>query len=333
VIVIGLVLSTIAMVYFNVILVGLNRGFPILIGAERFNYWSEVSNPFARVFINFHASIAVLLGSCLVFGAMTLKSRRLTIGALILCGVHFVLMLFFGFKQTSFSLSATLMMVPIMVSAVINGYKPPLRNFAIWMSLILLVSVMTAVLSYSGYTITERLTQLSARIALQGQLWHLADAAISHEPFDLRMPLAPEVVEWGSFTFRPAHAVGFEFGLYRIMQEFAAPDVLFYYTRDQIGFIFALFPGWLLFYGYPITAFLVMGAGVVWGLTFRLVLLALQRGSYLALLPLALTLMMQSAAHIDGMSYRIFGLQIWILIGMAVLGLTITAKPTGIIAR
>jgi hypothetical protein len=308
----------------------MSEGFPVLIGVERFYYWSRVSNSFARVFINFHAAIAFLVGSSLLFSTTLCKMGRLTVVASALAVTHLILMLLFGFKQTAFSLSLTLMAVPILAGAVIRDRKPPLLKFAVGMTAVLVISVATALLSYTGSSFDERLTRLSERVALQGQLWHLADLTALSEPLARRTALGAEILEWGSLSFRPAYDVGFEFGLYRVMQDFAAQDLLFYFVRDQIGFIFALFPAWLVAYGYLVMSFLVLGTGLVWGVTFRLVFYAWRNRAYLILPPLALALTMQAAAHIDGMSYRIFGLQIWILLAISALGIFFSSQQVRI---
>ena len=168
------------------------------------------------------------------------------------------------------------------------------------------------------------LARFVERVALQGQLWHLADSmAMSERLVASYEQLNLEVTDWFSFSFKPATEVGYSYGLYRVMQAFSQPELLYYYTRDGIGFIFALFPAWLISYGYGILIVLTFFAGLVWGLVGRVLVMALRERAILAVPFLGLLLTMQSAAHIDGMSYRIFGLRVWALLVMSVLAVVL----------
>lgn len=320
-----LTLVSILLVDLNALLVGVTHGFPFLIGAERFGYWQNVSNPFVRVFLNYHAAISFLLASLYMMDVKAILSVHPKRVSLYFLCAHFVLMLLFGFKQTAFSLSLSFALMPILFDATVKGRKPKLISFSVWIGAILSLSVVVAFLSYSGSSLSEKVTRLVDRIALQGQLWHLADLKRMADQSNGFISIYPEVSEWFSARFRPATEVGFEFGLYNVMQHFATYDTLYYYTRDGIGFIFALLPAWLLSYGYSTMTVLVFGTGLMWGLTMRLAFAAWRFKSYFSLLFLSVVLMMHTSAYVDGMSYRIFGLKVWIYLSAAAVALFFTA--------
>lgn len=303
--------TTMALIFINLIRLGIINGFPLIIQAERFAYWSQISDPLFKIFTNYHTTIS------LISGALISYTRAKVLGILILL-LHLVFMLLFGMKQTAFSLSLVAATIPILFAAYQSGKMPSMKKFVLLGGVFMGFSVVTALLSY-GREIDVILAQFIQRIALQGQLWHLADQSaihgylsnFSHDSFN------QETSDWFSFNFRPAFEVGYEYGLYKVMHKYSHPDILFYYTRDKIGFIFALLPAWLISYGYFTLTILVFLSGSVWGLWGRLLLLSFKTKSLMALPILGQIYAMQTAAHIDGMSYRIFGLQIWVYLALS----------------
>ncbi len=304
----GLVL----LIHSYVILYGLLNGFPVLINAERFAFWSTISDPIVKIFLYYPAVLSLMIGAVCAHPDM-----RKAGGALFL--LHFGLLFLFGMQQTSLSVTCIAFAVVPTTSLALTGHRFSVWKFGVLAIVVFAVSIAASVSAYATQ-FDAMVARLVERTALQGQLWHLADEMVMlGGPLAAPAQFAAEAGDWFGIRFRPSTEVGFEYGLYRVMLVFARPDILFYYTRDGIGFIFALFPAWLVSYGYLALFILTFFAGLVWGLLCRLVIATITTGHVTALVPLALVFTMQLSAHVDGMSYRIFGLQVWAFLAVAFL--------------
>jgi hypothetical protein len=301
--------AVLGIIYLNLVRIGASYGFPLFTNAERFAYWAQISDPLFRAFINYHVVISLFVGALVT----TPETRKM--GG-ILIATHLAFLLLFGMKQNALMLSGTTMLIPYLLMRCQQGQLPSLRKLAIMGGILAALSITAAVLSYRDDPVGP-MARFQQRVALQGQLWHLADSAAIRETSAVgSADLGVEARDWFRLEFRPATEIGFDYGLYRVMQEFAEPQKLSYHLYAGVGFIFALFPAWLMGYGYMAMLGLAFAAGVSWGVMSQLLVLALRRTEFILLPVIGLVLSMQTAAHVDGMSYRILGLNVWLFLGL-----------------
>lgn len=294
------------------ILIGVRFGFPLLTGTERYAFRAFVSDSVLSGAINYATSISLMLGYFSVFSSF----KKISIW---IFSVFFILLILFGEKQTALSLNLLCFAMTPALVRLAKQEKLPLMALLRLFGLISAVTVPAVLISYGVSANSEMAwSRFFSRIALQGQLWHLADLQAISAPirFDLKT-FSSEFNDLLQLKFRPAPDVGFEYGLYAVMRKFAESTVLSNYLTDRIGFIMALYPAWLTQYGW--FALLVLSAlgGVFWGAVASCLLLVLARGAHIALPFVALLVTMHLAAQVDGMSYRIFGLQVVLLLSVA----------------
>ena len=303
------ILFGVYMLHGLVLLVGVRHGFPFLEGIDRFDYRLSVDS---RLLTSYLGNRFILI---LVLALLAL-SRRWRIWALFGIFSVFATSILFAEKFTALSQMIIMSFIPLGLVTVARDSNLPASVMIKFPLAIITFTLPIVLFVYGdGQVTTESFRKLGERIALQGELWWIADR--NHMEFFHFEPqaLAADVGTWlVTSAQNPDHA-GQRFGLYYVMAHYAPSEIAFSAASKGIGYIFSLFPYLLMTTG--VLGLLVFGAVIhlLYALVLCWIMEALARAD-LILLTIAskIYIFFVSSGFIVGYLWFFFGIKTWILL-------------------
>ena len=298
-------------------ILGLSHGVPLFHHIDRFTYLHRLAGtPFASLIHN-----GALLGPFIgILLAIPVRRRA----GLLLLGWLLLLSILFGEKFTSLLLILGGAAIAPMLAAHARAWRPA----ALALLMLAVISLPATLLTYGVLDRpTHALTRLADRAAEQGQLFYLADRA--PPPLRLDTPaLAADIASWPNPSAQHAAVAGPRFGLYYVMIRFAPSHRLELAMRSETGFVFPLYP-YFLIAGGPLL--LVMGALFValfhaWA--FALLTKALLASRWLAALAFARVIASGYACLTTGYLWNAFGAKTLATLAIGVVLLHLPRKIT-----
>jgi len=269
---------------------GAVRGFPLLSGQDRFAFRAESDSNAFISFLSNRIIMFAILGT--IFARGTFRRSAGTV-ALFLLAVSIL----FGEKFTSLVQAAIFFLVPFAIHRIIKGKGIHIGAILMIALVTGLATVPLILLNYGWLNNSqEAFRRLAERMAVQGQLWFLADQyfgkIVSFDAASIKSALEALL----SVSEQSPFAADYSYGMYYVMQPFLTERELYWIMFAGGGFVFAHMPYWLMVSGY-------LGAFAVGLLTFLLYLLNIRR-------------LMSAMARVDLISIVIWAkVMIWILAG------------------
>ena len=302
-------LGSAMLVYF--VAIGLTKGFPLITGAERFAFRRDLGGTFDSL-LNNRSLIVPMLAIVQVVGYYRRYAQSCAVLLILVC-------VLLGEKFTSVGLlTCQYAAICLTFSA---SRRLPVRLFAL--TLVLLTLTLPAVLISLGALEDPQkaLLAFSDRLALQAQLWFLADREMIE--MGTRFDFAAVSAEAIALLNPAARQGDAGFGLYYVMWAFADVSVYDYYLRDKIGFIFALLPYWLYAYGPICAGLLTMLAGVSLSVLTGSLFVALRAQLAVFVVLLVKGLSWNLNGHIVGYSFLVFGIEPVLIVAALVVALSV----------
>ena len=309
--------ATLAAASVTLAILGLRHGVPLFHHIDRFTYLNRLAGtPFASLIHN-----GALLGPFI--GVLLATPARRRTGALLLAWL-LLLSILFGEKFTSLLL---ILGGAAIVSALAAGPRA-WRPAALAGAALTAVSLPAILLTYGAQADPDRaLARLADRAAEQGQLFYLADRAPPPPRLDTAA-LAADVASWPNPAAQHAATAGPRFGLYYVMIRFTSSHRLELAMRSGGGFVFPLYPYFLLA-GGPLLLFLgALAVALFHAWAFALLAKALLEARWLAALAFARIVASLYACLTTGYLWNAFGVKTIATLAIGLLLLRLPGKIT-----
>lgn len=221
---------------------GLQRGFPLFTGADRFAFLDRATPAYKAILQNRICIIPVL-------GSLFVVPRTRIASVVMLASILFVSILF-AEKFTSLLTIACLYVMPIGLAHVANGGKIKLMWVAA-LGGVISIGTMIAVLNVygAGENMERAQAQLAERANAQGELWFAADDIYLGKTSVDTAALAADVSTWMRAGDQDQTKVGVEFGQYYVMDKFAKDSFVRKRMKDGTGYVFAFYAYMLITMG------------------------------------------------------------------------------------
>jgi hypothetical protein len=298
-------------------ILGLRHGIPLFHHIDRFSYLNRLAGtPFASLIHN-----GALLGP-FIGVLLALPGRRRT-GALLLAWL-LLLSILFGEKFTSLLLILGSTAIAPALAAGRRAWRPA----ALAAAALIAISLPAILFTYGARADPDRaLTRLADRAAEQGQLFYLADRAPPPPRLDTSA-LAADVASWPDPAVQHAATAGPRFGLYYVMIRFTPSHRLELAVRSGGGFVFPLYPYFLLA-GGPLLLFLgALAVALFQSFAFALLARALLAARWLAALAFARVIASLYACLTTGFLWNAFGVKTLATLAIGLVLLRLPGKIT-----
>lgn len=298
-------------------ILGFSHGVPLFHHIDRFTYLHRLAGtPFAKLIHN-GALLGPLIGMLL---AIPLRRRA----GVLLLGWLLLLSILFGEKFTSLLLILGGAAIAPALAAGSRAWRPA----AIAAVALVGCSLPAVLLSYGASADSQRaLTRLSDRAAEQGQLYYLADRAEPVSRLDTPA-LAADIASWPDPFAQHFAVAGPRFGLYYVMIRFTPSHRLELAMRSETGFVFPLYPYFLLAGGPLLLVIGALSLALFQAWAFALLAKALLAGRWLAALAFARVVASLYACLTTGYLWNAFGIKTLATLAIGLILLHLPRKIT-----
>jgi hypothetical protein len=308
-----LIVIGIASVY--LIRLGINNGFPVFTGADRFEYLLTLDSPYYTAWLLNRLVLVPFIGVL-----FALPRYRIRAGAMI--AWLLIASIVFGEKFTSLLMILSVFTVPSGLVHIANGRSIPLTKvFGIAVAIVV-ITVPAVFIAYGATKdINGAAQRYGERVALQGQLWYRADQKyLNTAKFDDRA-IAADIASWLKPEEQNSIKAGTRFGLYYVMEKFTPSRTLGWTMETGNGFVFSLYPYFLMTMG--IVGLLLMSSLIAlfhaW--IMRMLAVSLATPSWLASIAMGRVMSSFYAGYSTGFLWNIFGIKtiLTIIVGIILL--------------
>ena len=260
-----------------IINIGLQNGFPLIEGVDRFRYRIDLQN---SVFVSFFGNRFILI---ILLATFALAPACRTLSVLLIAAI-FVVSALYSEKFTSIALMLILAVLPRGLYVIArDGGLPKSAMFKIPA----IIAAITVPLVLAVYGVNENpdiaLKRLMDRMTNQGELWWLADR--NHmEMFKLEAdPILADISTWLRPTAQNPVEVGPRFGLYYVMQRYAPSEIAYVAALQGTGYVFSLFLYLMMTTGLIGLILIGSAAHLVLGIVMAWVMQSIARASVVQL--------------------------------------------------
>jgi hypothetical protein len=242
--------TCIGLCFAYLIYVGISKGFPLFTGADRFMFRLDIEDPvFNAIMVN--RSVAVFY-----LGVMSAILRRGQLYNLLFIAVM-VISALFGEKFTSIIILLAIFSMPMLLRRNWAFRQLHLKNVFVSLFIATCISLPLIFIAYKGLDNPgNAIKKFTERVALQGQLWYMADKG-THDLFhfdgaalsnDLRTIINPdyETYKYSHFPYVPYPYEGMRY----LMIKYAPPDYVYQAFENHVAFAMGMHAYWLATTGW-----------------------------------------------------------------------------------
>jgi len=283
--------------------VGLQNGFPLLAGIDRFAYERRVDSPLYGGFIRNRLVLVPFIGALLALPRYRLRAACLTLWLL-------AVSILFGEKFTSLVLIVSMVGIPAVLVHIAQDRAIPVRSLMIGSAIITALTVPAVLLAYGAASDLDLAMQRYAdRTALQGQLWYQTDKSHAQPIAFDKAALSADMASWFSPSAQDPTLVRTDFGRYYVMKQYTSWEYMLGLMKLNTGFVFSLYPYLMMTTG--VTGMMAASTFLSLYHAFLLVLLSqsLARANWIAALLLGRAVNSLYATYADGYLWNILGIK------------------------
>lgn len=291
--------------------VGLQNGFPLLGGIDRFAYERRVDSPLYGGFMRNRLVLVPFIGALLALPRYRLRGAGLTLWLL-------AASILFGEKFTSLVLILSMVGIPAVLVHIAYDRPIPVRSLVMGSAIMTALTIPAVLLAYGAASDLDLAIQrYGDRTALQGQLWYQTDKAFARPIAFDQATLSADVATWFSPSAQDPTVVRTDFGRYFVMKQFTSWEYMLGLMKLNSGFVFSLYPYLMMTTG--VTGMLVASTFLALYHALLLLLLSqsLARANWIAALLLGRAVNSLYATYADGYLWNILGIKALATIGMA----------------
>ncbi|MEH3102703.1 MAG: DUF6418 domain-containing protein [Sphingomonas phyllosphaerae] len=222
---------------------GINNGFPLLDHLDRFAYLRKIDSPIYSAWMTNRPVLVPFIGALFCVPGYRVRAALILVWLL-------ALSVLFGEKFTSLLMILSIFSIPVGLVHIANDRAIPTGAIGAIVVAIVVVTVPAVLIAYGALTDVDAAVQkYGQRVALQGQLWFVADDKyLTNARFDDRA-IGADVASWMTPGAQNAEGAGTRFGLYYVMQRFTPSRLLGWAMEGGTGFVFSLYPYLLMTMG------------------------------------------------------------------------------------
>lgn len=222
---------------------GINNGFPLISHLDRFEYLNKIDSPIYSGWMTNRPVLAPFMGALFCVPAYRLRAALILVWML-------ALSVLFGEKFTSLLMILSIFAIPVGLVHIANDRAIPTGAIGGIAVAVVVITVPAVLIAYGALTNFDGAVQrYGQRVALQGQLWYVADDKyLATIRLDDRA-IGADVASWMQPGEQNADGAGTRFGLYYVMQRFTASRLLGWAMEGGTGFVFSLYPYLLMTMG------------------------------------------------------------------------------------
>jgi hypothetical protein len=282
---------------------GINNGFPLFTGADRFEYLYTLDSPYYSAILQNRLVIVPFIGVL-----FALPNYR--IGAAAMIAWLLMASIVFGEKFTSLLMILSVFAVPAGLVHIANGRPIPLTKVIAIAAAIVVITVPAVFIAYGATKdINGAAQRYGERVALQGQLWYRADQKyLNAGRFDDKA-IAADIATWFKPGEQNATKVGTRFGLYYVMEKFTPSRTLGWTMETGNGFVFSLYPYLMMTMG--LIGLLIVSSLLAFyhAWVMRMLAVSLATPSWLASIAMGRVMSSFYATYSTGYLWNIFGIK------------------------
>lgn len=304
-----LVVMTFGTLY--LIRLGINNGFPLLSHIDRFVYLEKVDSPIYSAWMSNRIVMVPFMGALFAVPRYRLQGGLLMVWLL-------ATSILFGEKFTSLLMILSVFSIPAGLAHIANDRLIPTGLIGGVALAVVLVTVPAVLVAYGALNDFDAATKrYGERVALQGQLWFLADSKyLAVAKLDDRA-IASDVTSWLKPGEQDATKAGTRFGLYYVMQRFTPSRTMGWTMEAGGGFVFSLYPYFLMAMG--IVGLLVMSSliAIFHAWIMRMLAQCLAEANWIAAILFGRVLSSIYAGYSTGYMWNFFGVKSILTIAVA----------------
>jgi Family of unknown function (DUF6418) len=282
---------------------GINNGFPLFTGADRFEYLYTLDSPYYSALLQNRLVIVPFIG-------VLFALPRYRIGAGAMIAWLLIASIVFGEKFTSLLMILSVFAVPAGLVHIANGRPIPLTKVLGIAAAIVVITVPAVFIAYGATKNIDAAAQrYGERVALQGQLWYRADQKyLNAGRFDDKA-IASDIATWFKPGEQSATKVGTRFGLYYVMEKFTPSRTLGWTMETGNGFVFSLYPYLMMTMG--LIGLLIVSSLLAFyhAWVMRMLAISLATPSWLASIAMGRVMSSFYATYSTGYLWNIFGIK------------------------
>jgi hypothetical protein len=294
---------------------GINNGFPVFSGADRFEYLLTLDSPYYTAWLLNRLVLVPFIG--VLFALPGYRLRAIAMIAWLL-----IASIIFGEKFTSLLMIFSVFAIPAGLVHIANGRPIPLTKVLGIAAAIVVITVPAVFIAYGATTNVNGAAQrYGERVALQGQLWYRADQKyLNTSNFDDRA-IAADIASWFKPGEQNAIKAGTRFGLYYVMEKFTPSRIMGWAMETGNGFVFSLYPYLLMTMGMIGLLIVSSLLALFHAWVMRILAVALATPSWLASIAFGRVMSSFYAGYSTGFLWNMFGIKIivTVIIGVGLL--------------
>lgn len=298
----GLLLFAIASSLY-LIRLGINNGFPLFQHIDRFVYLAKVDSPIYTAFLRNRLVAVPFVGA--LFAVPKYRLRALVFLVWLLATS-----IIFGEKFGSLLMIISVFSIPAGLVHIANDRPIPLRRVAMLSGAIVVVTIPAVLVAYGALeNFAAAKQRYEQRVALQGQLWYVADNKyLAFARFD-DQALAADVASWVTLDEQDSRSAGTRYGLFYVMSRFTDSRTLGYTMEGGNGFVFSLYPYLLIASGVLGVLIVSTIIAIYHALLMRFLALSFAGSNWIAAIAFGRVMSSIYGLYAGGFLYNIFGLK------------------------
>lgn len=282
---------------------GINNGFPLFSSTDRFAYLEKIDSPIYSAWITNRLILVPFIG--VLFATPGYRLR----GGVLLLWLLATSMLF-GEKFTSLLMILSFFAIPAGLVHIANDRPIPTGIIGGIALAVVTITVPAVLIAYGALNDFDAAAQrYGQRVALQGQLWFVTDDKyLAVARLDDRA-IAADTASWVKPGEQNAIAAGTRFGLYYVMQRFTPSRTLGWTMEMGNGFVFSLYPYFLLTMGLVGLLFMSSLIGIFHAWVMRMLAQTLAEGNWIASILFGRVISSFYAGYSTGFMWNFFGVK------------------------
>lgn len=308
-----IVLAASAFLVLYLVAVGLQKGFPLITGDDRFSFRRAAEDHLLVSLIDNRPIFGYTLGLVLLKPPF----RKWAIAVFFSMIAVSVL---YGEKFGSIVELMVIIASPTMLAHIALRGRVPRKLVALVAVIIVSITVPATLTVYGGAKDgSHAFTRLIDRIVLQGQMWYLADThAHSLFAWDGRT-IEADMQSWVGATPQLREEVGMSFGLYYAMAELAPIQSVLDFISTNNSYTMVLLPYAMLVAGFPGVILAALVTASLYGITLRELMYAIATRNWILIAIGVKTIIWLVAGIVSGYAWFIVGYKTLIFISLLIL--------------
>lgn len=304
-----LIVMTAATLY--LVRLGINNGFPLISHLDRFEYLNKLDSPVYSGWMTNRPVLVPFMGALFCVPAYRLRATLILVWLL-------ALSVLFGEKFTSLLMILSIFAIPVGLVHIANDRSIPTGAIGAIAIAVVVITVPAVLIAYGALTNFDAAVQrYGQRVALQGQLWYVADDKyLAATRLDDRA-IGADVASWMQPGEQNAEGAGTRFGLYYVMQRFTASRLLGWAMEAGTGFVFSLYPYLLMTMGMVGLLFVSSLIAVFHAFVMRMVAQTIAEGNWIASILFGRAMSSLYGGYTTGFMWNFFGIKNLLTIAVA----------------